>query len=180
MHLQNGQMRPRQIVWPRTPQGFRVLLLGECITGTYTHFDHLNFVSVLCSQTEECAYCRQGWLVRWKGFAAGVIAQGQEVVVELSELAALQVLKACGPEKSPRGLDVHLRREDKRKNAPVLVEVYQRLDPATVPPEFDTVGVAIRLFGLRPTPWAATPRQLFRAYYRYEELSLESGKGGVG
>lgn len=152
------QMRWYKPLSPKTTNGIVVTILGDTFLAKWTHYVP---PTLPCTETEDCHWCKAGHGNRYNGY----IACHYETTKQLHMLcltygACKQILPELKTRGTLRGLRVKLARKHNGEKAPVLVQILDRLNPASVPPPFDVLDSLSKMWGINKAYLARGCRKL--------------------
>lgn len=119
-------------------------LLGSSVVGIQTHYTE---EGPRPCNGEKCLYCSEGRQQRFKGYiSAFSVKRGNVGILCLTEYATGQILSMYSATESLRGSAITLQRATPKKNAKVIVNVFDQPFPAALPSGIDPIAILIRLW----------------------------------
>lgn len=147
---------------PKSVAGIFLVLTGPRIDGLITHWNGARDVA---HTVAPCSGCQKGQSVRWSGYVSACCLDegehsdrpGGHGFFELTEAAFEQVKKLLGGRTMYRGLALHVRRKDSRRNSKLLVREIQLPQSLELPPHLDGKGFIRRLYSVPFLPEHQSP-----------------------
>lgn len=136
------------VVSPKREESVIVTFLSDTFYGAINHWDGM---AIACTGDPSTCYgCRNNLPRRWTGYIAAFQRSNRtRVISQLSHFACTQLLEPMEKHGTLRGITVELKRKDnKRKNAAVMVKVLGVADPGTCMEEHPILPSLNKLWGL--------------------------------
>lgn len=156
-----------RVLAAKVGETYRLVSLAQRPTTIETHWVD-SHTQPHCLPESECEGCRQKKTLRWKCYLPCLVCGTTTVVIaEITQQAVLHCAHLREPGRLIRGWAFSLRRKGVRRNSPVEVWPCDvRVDPRTLPPDFDVRPHLERMWGFVPD---VTPQL----------LSANTKEGGV-
>jgi hypothetical protein len=139
------------ILSPKARGSVTATIVSEHMIGVNTHFSR-NRTEPCIGIDNGCEACKKGQSTRWKGYlGAWHGGFGRYVLAEITAAAARDVGGLLtDPNKSLRGMEIHLCRVGVKPNAPVKCEIRPgRMKSDQVPSAFDERAALCRIWERR-------------------------------